>query len=357
MSTHQTALDAKNAAQQIIFAPLYFQAVVALQELGLLEALGQRRAGSSLDHLLAATSISRYGAEVLLEAGCCIGVVAQDDVGRYHLTPTGRFLRSDPMTVVNLNFVKAICYTGMADLTESIRQGQPVGLRALGDWATIYEGLSQLSPKARAAWLAFDHYYSDTAFPAALEVVFERPVGHLFDLGGNTGRWARACCAHDPVVQVTMVDLPPQLAAAKAANAATAFDQRIHYQALDLLDPSAGWPCLQAADAIWMSQLLDCFSPAMIRSILGQVYRAAGPDTAIYILEPLVDNQRFEASRFCLVGASLYFTAIANGNSRFYDKAAMEAWATGFEVVAKYELIGDSYHTLLHLRKPATTAD
>jgi hypothetical protein len=45
---------------------------------------------------------------------------------------------------------------------------------------------------ARAAGIAFDHFYSDQAFPAACDRL-ARTATRLLDVGCNTGKWARLC--------------------------------------------------------------------------------------------------------------------------------------------------------------------
>ena len=54
--------------------------------------------------------------------------------------------------------------------------------------------------------------------------------------------------------------------------------------------------------------------------------------TSLYIMETLWDRQRFETAAYCLTQISLYFTALAKGNSkmfhsedlfRLYEKAGL----------------------------------
>ena len=47
--------------------------------------------------------------------------------------------------------------------------------------------------------------------------------------------------------------------------------------------------------------------------------------TRIFIMETLWDRQRFDTAAFCLTMTSLYFTAIANGNSKMYNTEDMKA--------------------------------
>lgn len=353
MANKMTAIEAKYEAQKIAFAPIYFHAVVSLKELGILEAIASNRSGLTLEEIVEKTGISTYGVKVLIEAGACINVVELGEDNRYKLTTVGRFIRSDRMTEVNMNFAKDVCYAGLEHLTTSIKEGRPAGLQVFGDWPTVYEGLSQLPEKVKQSWFEFDHFYSDDAFPYALQLVFQEPVKKLYDIGGNTGKWARACCAYNQEVEVTMLDLPGQLEVAKRNNRLSEHSDRIHYHEINLLDEQQAIP--KGADTVWMSQFLDCFSAEEIMSILRRVYEAVDEQAFVYILEPFWDNQRFPAGEFCLVGTSLYFTCIANGNSKMYHSEEMKKLSTdtGFELVERFELIGDSYHTLFKLRKKA----
>lgn len=351
MSKHLSALDAKFEAQKLAFAPFYFQAMISIKELGILDIIAQTRKGLLIEEIVEKTGLSLYGIKVLVEAGLCMDILEQTEEGRYLLTTVGSFVRSDRMTEVNMNFANDVCYAGLANLTESIVSGKPEGLKVFGNWPTVYQGLSQLPEKVKKSWFEFDHFYSDDAFPTALELVFREPPKNLFDIGGNTGKWAKACCNYNQDVHIKMLDLPGQLNVAKENMSKELFNDRVSYYEIDLLDDNQAIP--KGADAVWMSQFLDCFGDNEILSILKRVYDAVDEKAFVYILEPFWNNQRFPASAFCLVGTSLYFTCIANGNSKMYHAEEMKKMSvdTGFEVVDTFELIGDSYHTLLKLKK------
>lgn len=311
----KTALQAKSDAQKIAFAPFIFQAAQALRQLGVLEALYKSSGGLDVPQLSEQLDISEYGLTVLLETGLCAEIVKQEE-DAYQLTKTGYFLLKDELTRVNMNFVADVCYEGMGHLKASVEQGKPVGLKVFGDYDTIYPALSQLPETAKKSWFEFDHYYSDIAFPAALPLLFSKPCKHIVDVGGNTGKWAIMVAKYNPDVKVTIVDLPPQLAMAKENIAAAGLSDRIHLQPANVLEDHGFIPA--DADVVWMSQFLDCFSEPEITAILNKVKSGLSPEAYIYILETFWDHQRFEAAALSLINTSLYFTALANGNSRMY---------------------------------------
>ena len=100
-----------------------------------------------------------------------------------------------------------------------------------------------------------------------------------------------------------------------------------------------------------MSQFLDCFSPDEAVSILRRCRTLLAPDGRFAVLECLTDRQAYEASAFSLAAVSLYFTAMANGNSRFYRASDLEdVFArAGLEIEHRRSDVGVS-HTLFVLK-------
>ena len=236
-----TAQEAQRLAQQIIFGPIAFQASRLMVKFGILDRLNRAAEGQTLEEIAREAKLSRYAAQVLLEASLSIGTVLCEN-GRYRISKAGWFLIKDPMSPINMDFVHDVCYQGTFDLEAALLEGRPAGLKVFGSWPTIYEGLSSLPPRALEKWLAFDHFYSDHSFPAALEIVFSQPVRRLLDVGGNTGRWALQCVAYNPEVQVTIMDLPQQIQLMKEHTARLPGADRIHGHPANLLDPATPSP-------------------------------------------------------------------------------------------------------------------
>ena len=347
-----SAMDARFEAQKIAFAPYIFQAARAMIDLGVLASLSRcGDKGLSLEEIEAECGISEYGARILTEAGLGIGAIKLNDEDRFVIGKIGCFLADDALTRINIDFMQDICYEGAAKLEESIQTGKPCGLKAFGEnWNTIYEALSSLPERAKRSWFAFDHNYSDNIFPEVLDIVFDRHVAELYDIGGNTARFAMTCARHDKDVHVTIIDLPGQCRMAQENIAANGLEQRISTHAANMLEPT-GLP--SHADVIWMSQFLDCFSPEEITSISRKVASAATDSTRIFVLEPLTDHQKHLAATFCLQQTSLYFTTMANGNSKMYSFAeivpAIEAG--GLRYVGSHQNLGIYSYTLLEFRK------
>ncbi len=309
-----SAIQAKFEALKISFSPVIFQVTYALLKLDILKLIGEKGgAGLSANEIAETLNLSLYGVKVLLDVGLSCKLVWLNDEN-YVLDKTGHFVLTDSMVQVNLDFTQDVCYQGLFHLMDAIKTGKPEGLKVLGDWKTIYPALSSLPEKAKESWFAFDHYYSDQAFPEILPIIFSQPVKKLFDIGGNTGKFSLQCTEHDPDVHVTIVDLPEQIANLKTHN-------RIDGFPINLLDPNAKLP--KDADVIWMSQFLDCFSEEEILSILKRAAEVMDKNTRLYILDLFWDRQTYEAAAFSINCISIYFTCMANGNSRMYHSKDM----------------------------------
>lgn len=345
-SDNKSALQAKYDAQKIAFGPIMFQAARALRDLGILKLIrSSRKKGIKIEKIARELNLSPYGVKVLLEAGLSMELVMVKK-GRFTLTKTGWHILKDELTRVNMDFTHDVNYLGMYSLDESIRSGKPTGLETFGDWDTVYEGLSQLSPKVQKSWFAFDHFYSDYSFSEILPLVFNPGVKQILDVGGNTGKFAIRCARWNPDVHITILDLPGQLEKARVNIEKEGLSERISLKALDLLDHAESFP--RGMDVIWMSQFLDCFSREDITQLLRRSYEALDADKALFIMELFWDRQKFEASTYSLHATSLYFTNIANGCSQMYHSNDLLELIgqSGMIVEDSYDDIGIS-HTLI----------
>ena len=86
-------------------------------------------------------------------------------------------------------------------------------------------------------------------------------------------------------------------------------------------------------------------------SILRRAAEVMGPDTRLYIMETLWDRQRFDTAALCLTQISLYFTAIANGNSKMYhsDDLVRLVETAGLHVETTHDFLGLG-HSVLEVR-------
>ena len=316
----QSAMEAQRLAHEISFGPVVFQVSRLMIKFGILQMLIDSEKGLTLDEISEKTKLSKYACQCLLESSLTIGTALfQDD--RFTCSKAGWFLLNDPLVKVDMDFNHDVNYLGWFHLEEALPNGKPEGLKAFGNWDTIYEGLSQLPEKVQKSWFGFDHYYSDQSFDEALQIVFADHPKTLLDVGGNTGRWALRCVDYEAGVQVTVMDLPQQIDLMKQQTAGKNGANRILGHGCNLLDPKTPFPT--GFEAIWMSQFLDCFSEDEVVSILSRAAESMNNGTKLYIMETFWDRQRFETAAYALTQISLYFTALANGNSKMYHSEDM----------------------------------
>ncbi len=345
------AVEAISMAQFIAFSPYVFQASVLLRDWGILsriesgkqEGINFSRIKEGMDHL------SDYALRVLLEAGLGIGLIYRKEE-EYLLTKAGHFFLNDSMTRINTDFMRDVCYAGAQDLGASLMESRPAGLRHLGPWETIYQGLSELKEPARTSWFRFDHFFSDHVFPTAWKKILVHNPSRILDIGANTGRFSQWVLKADSGPELGLVDLSRQLKLAEEQLEAEGLLSRCRLYPMDILQEESRLP--QDYEIHWMSQFLDCFSEQQVIDILVKCREALPREGRIYINETFWDRQKMEASAFSLQMISLYFTTMANGNSQMYayslfEKLIQEA---GLEVVSIEDHVG-LCHTLLELKR------
>ena len=362
----KSAPEAQRLAEFIAWGPMIFQVSRLMLKFGILDLLRDNTEGMTRQELSQQTGLSDYALKILLEGSLSIGtVLVNQESQRYRLSKVGWFLLTDPATRVNVDFNHDVNYEGLFHLEESLKEGRPAGLTHFGTWPTVYEGLSSLPPEVQKSWFGFDHFYSNSAFPDALRLIFgdkkaseagqicDHTVKTLLDVGGNTGNWAMQCVTHDPEVEVTIVDLPQQLAMMRRQTQGKEGADRISGYGMNLLDPEAAFPTDRHYDVVWMSQFLDCFSMEEIVSILNRVSRIMDQDSRLCIMETLWDRQRYETAALCLTMTSVYFADIANGNSKMYNTEDMThcVEAAGLVVETIHDAVGQQGHSIMVCKK------
>lgn len=335
----QEIIKAFTEAQKIAFAPLMFQAVSAMLELGILKEIDRNEISEK--DLCKNLKLSEYTVSTLTQAAESMGIIEKHS-DKFSITPMGKAFLYDEMTRVNFNFVKDVCFEGSAKLTDSFKTGMPEGLRQFFPQAkTIYPHIPGLPDKMRQSWYEFDHYYSDNCFDIIYKIVEKSPK--IFDIGGNTGKFERLCLKNNPDIDITMIDLPQNIDFIR--NDAEL--KGCKFYSADILDENSNLP--QISGSVIMSQFLDCFSKEQIEFILKRIKNCSSKETRIYILEPFIDKQKFEGAKLSLVHTSLYFTCMANGCSKMYTISEMEELIkkSGLRLDCVYEGLGAHDYTLL----------
>ena len=157
------------------------------------------------------------------------------------------------------------------------------------------------------------------------------------------------CVGYDKDVNVIILDLPQQIGMMKENIKGHDGAERIEGLGINLLDESTEMPSDRKFEAIWMSQFLDCFSEEQIVNILRRAAKVMDKNSRLYIMETLWDRQRFEPAALCLTLTSLYFTAIANGNSKMYHSEDMERLIrdAGLDIESIHDYLGQGHSIMV----------
>lgn len=353
------AQQAQEMAHLYSWGPVIFQVSRLMIHYGILDLLHDHREGLTQQQIAQATGLSDYAVKCLMEASLTTHIVLIDpETDRYTLAKTGWFLLRDAMIRADIDFNHDVNYEGWFVLDKALKEGRPAGLKHFGNWPTIYEGLSSLPEQVQKSWFGFDHYYSDHSFDEALAIIAQRLAVsgerlRVLDVGGNTGRFAMRCVENNPSIEVTICDLPQQIGLMQEATAGHEGAERIHGVGMNILDERNAFPTNQRYDVIWMSQFLDCFSEQQIVSILRRAAAILDKDNRIYIMETLWDLQDYVPAAMSLTMTSLYFTALANGNSKMYNTDDMTRLIheAGLEIETMHDRIGNGGHTIIVCRR------
>ena len=337
---HLRGLPARFEAQKIAFGPVVFQCARVAWKSGLL---------AQIEFAEKAEKAGATVAELSAESELSAGIVKRSD-GRYTLTRVGDNILHDDLTQINIDYIHDVCYQGLFVLDTALREEKPRGLAALGDWPTIYEGLSELPEPARTSWFNFDHHYSDSAFSSALVHVFSHKPRRLMDIGANTGKWSLQCLQYDPDLEMTLLDLPIQLARAQATLENAGVIDRADLHPINILDFDAPFP--GNMDAVWMSQFLTCFSIDAIGHIFRRASACLEYGGSVWVLDTFWDRQKYDIARYCLINTSPYFTAIASGNSKMYESKTIVTCAesNGLRLVDVVDDLGICHSLLRFVR-------
>lgn len=354
---HSAFLQTLFDAQAIAFAPFIFKAASFALKTGLLEGI-VHEPGLTSDAWASRLGLTRYAVGMTVDLLVPARILTRAANGSLSATPVGECLALDDMTRANFLFSNDVNFAGLAHADEALREGRPAGLAAFSkDWKTIYPHLPELPQDAKASWFRFDHFHSDRAYEAALEILTsafpEKPEGptRLADIGGNTGRFSAAFLRRFPRATAVLVDLPAETEALAGRSELADVLPRLSAASIDWLTP-APLEGTDGCDLYWMSQFLDCFSFEEAASILKRTAAAMADGAKLAVLEPLVDEQRHPAAEISLAATSLYFAVMANGNSRFFKGAEIRTLfaESGFAVESEHPNLGIS-HTLFVLTK------
>lgn len=314
----------------------HFQALAAACELGLFDHLSES-GGRTAAEIRRRLKVSAHGARLLLNACCATRLLRRDGRGRYRNGPVAeRFLvRRRPLNwvpVVEAN--RRLLYGSFSHLTDSIRRGTNVGLRAIrGPGQTIYRRLAAHPGLERVfhRWLGAVSEGSNGLLRRVEEF---RRVRHVLDVGGGDGTNAIELARLFPHLRITIFDLPSVCRLARRNVTRHGLSDRISFAPGDLFaDPFPG-----GVDAVFFAHVFTIFSEEQNVEILRKCHRALPPDGLVIDLDDMATDE----ADLDVVRHSLYFLNLATGAGMIHPWEDYEAWyrRAGFREVREYRSAG-----------------
>lgn len=246
-----------------------------------------------------------------------------------------RFLTSNgDESVINfVDFVHQIQQRTSRALVDSLKSGEPRGLRELG--AETGQSLYQwnaLDPSREAAFHAAMSEYSRVVAPP--ELCELETHNYLLDLGGGNGQVSESLTKRHPRLRSTILDLP-----SVCENAPTR--ERVEMVPGDVL--TGEWP--SGADAILLSHFVEIFAPQFVKNIYLRAFSYLPMDGRIFVwtLTAPTDGELTTQS----VKSSVYFLTTAGCGGTTYSPEEHISWLNeaGF-ILERVSPFASTSHTL-----------
>jgi SAM-dependent methyltransferase len=275
----------------------------------------------SADELAVELSAHPQALYRVLRAVASIGIFAEDEHGRFALTPTAACLRSDvagSLRDAAIMFSLEPFWNPYSDLLHSVMTGEPAFNRRYG--MSIYDYLERHPADARTfrAAAATFHAQGIEAIIGAYDFSRHRTV---IDLGGGTGALLAGILATYPSVQGVLFERPSALAAAAATFERDGVTDRVAFVAGDFFASVPG-----GADAYLIKSCLHNFDDERAGAVLRAIRRAIPDRAPLLVAETVIpDGNGAHYSKF----DDVEMLAIAGGADR-----------TGREWAALLEIAG-----------------
>jgi len=239
-------------------------------------AKGPRRA----DELAMVTNTHLPSLRRFLRTLAHLGLVTEDGMGRFALTPLGEALKTGAPGAARaaiLTLASPLMTQGWGRLLESVQTGRPGLEQVLG--MPIFDWLGKHPEEASLFSETMVSFHG--AEPAAVAAAFDfSGMNTVVDVGGATGNLLAAILNKYAKPRGILYDLPHVVRDAPVLLRARGVADRVTIQSGSFFDgvPSNG-------DAYLLSHIIHDWSEEQCLTILGHCRRAMGPTSRILIIE------------------------------------------------------------------------
>jgi SAM-dependent methyltransferase len=309
-------------------------ALLAALELGIFDAIGDRRASAvALAVELGLVDAARLAA--LLNALVVHGFLERDTDGYANGAEARRYLVAGaPGFIGPIAPVYAQIFRGVLSFADSVRTGRPNAGRdfAAEDGAAFLDGLHA------------------TALAAGRDLVRRldlEAARHLVDLGCGTAGLAIAACGGLPGLTATAIDLPGVAEIARARVAAAGLESRIATVAGDAL--AGPLPVDRPADVVAMRALLQVLGPDDCQTVVTNAAASLGRGGIFAVIGAVLDDDSLAPAE--TVGFNIALMSLFHAG-RAHTMQAHADWFAAAGLGAPERIALPASNSLVWARKP-----
>ncbi|BFU91634.1 MAG: hydroxyneurosporene-O-methyltransferase [Nitrospira sp.] len=212
-----------------------------------------------------------------------LGLVTEDNAGRFTLTPLGAALKNGApgsARAAILTLASPIMTQGWGHLLESVQTGKPGLEQAMG--MPIFDWLAQHPEEASLFSETMVSFHG--AEPSAVAVAYDFSGMHtIVDVGGATGNLLATILGQYPKSRGILYDLPHVLHDASALLQSHGVADRVTIESGSFFDRVP-----TGCDAYLLSHIIHDWTEAQCLTILGHCRRALAPAGRVLIVEMIL---------------------------------------------------------------------
>lgn len=297
---------------------VYSQALLALVELGTLEAL--REGDLGLGALARRAGAPEPRMRVLARAGVALGLMeARGEV--FALSRRGAALLGAP-GLPDMVRHHAVLYRDLADPAAFFRGETEPGLARF--WPYVFGAAAAEDPATAARYSDLMARSQALVAADALAALDLSGVRLLMDVGGGTGAFLEAAGAANPSMRLRLFDLPAVAPAAAGRFAQAGLAARAEIVPGSFRDG----PLPGGADAISLVRVLYDHADETVDALLGACFAALPPGGRLIVAEPMTGGDR--PTRPGDGYFATYCLAMGTGRARSAAEIAARLAAAGF---------------------------
>ena len=284
----------------------FSQVLYASAKLGLIEKL--QSGPKSVDVLARETELYSAKLKDFLDAGTALDLFQALSKDRYALGPLGATLCENP-GVMQMVLHHVALYQDLAQPEALLHEGHTPG--ALGRYWSYSRNSDEATTDASVA--AFSELMAESQSMIVEQVLQScsfRQDKTLLDIGGGEGAFALAIAKANPHLGLTIADLPPVVARAKAKVAEAGLSNQVSGLGGDFRNEAIPGEF----DVVTLVRILHDHDDEAVLGLLRQAYAALHPAGRLLVIEPM--QTPGSSGDMLKAYFTMYFLAMGQGRLR-----------------------------------------